>query len=1054
MSHTDCCPECGEPLPADAPGGSHCPRCLVKLGLASGTASPTADLSATRDDPGDRDPETVGRYKILDKLGEGGMGVVYVAEQTEPIRRRVALKLIKLGMDSKQVIARFEAERQALALMNHPNVAKVFDAGVTERGRPYFVMEYVPGIPITEYCDLRCLSVRERLELFLQVCDAIHHAHQKGIIHRDVKPSNVLVSTDDGKTSLKVIDFGVAKATSQRLTERTLYTQQGVLIGTPEYMSPEQARTTALEVDTRTDIYSLGVMLYELLVGALPFDPQTLRRAATFEMLRIIREEDPPPPRTKFSSLGDTAAEVARRRHADVATLTRQLRGELEWITMRALEKDPARRYGSASELSADVRRHLDDEPVVAGPPSRTYRLKKALRKHRGLFAASATILGLLVAGVAVSTTMYLRAAMAHRRAEAEAARNALEVQALQAALGENPDEYRARSLEALELHRRTLGPENPRLAPYLVNRLAILEWLYQGISLDERQQLEREATALIERGLDAGDPEALGSVVVLSGVLDRGEATQLYRKALPLMAERLAQADDRTVEAVRRLAELLEQRGAPLLYPGDDVAIEASYREALTRLQRSTPPNAPPPKELLRSLADVVQRKASRLHRSGQFGDAISAYREVLQLQGEAGLERTPRMAKLESDLGACLTAVGRFEEAEKVLVDAHTLLDATGGERNAATQEALGRIADLYDAWGRPRQAAELRARLPQIAIAEVADLGLIAFADSIRERAGGYSARIGDRSVWLFDGTLTWLPDEAGMHHRFATGGWTDDLEACDGISDIHEQTDARGLPVEILALTDEERVFNAAQPGADYWGRLPSWALRPGAVVADPPRRRALVFYEKVFRSQNGEERRAGTSLAIWEDLDGRAVRPVVRPEAEEPTLLFDAEEPPWGSGALVVDGQLYAYGCECQDLYCPCRLARVSLDDVFDRSAWRFFAGNGQWRTDWRAGQSVLGAPPMLSVYWNAYLHKYLAIYDTLLASEITIRTADRPEGPWSEPALKLATKTPRIGFPWTKHAIGHLELARDDGRVEYLTYVTAAEMRLVELKFR
>lgn len=332
---------------------------------------------------------SIGAYQLREVVGEGGMGVVYSAEQSSPVRRRVALKLVRAGLDNREVLARFESERQALAIMDHPRIAKVFDAGVTDDGRPYFVMEYVPGIPITEYCDLRALDLGERLELFLQVCEAIEHAHARGIIHRDIKPSNLLVASVDGRPSLKVIDFGVAKAMNQRLTERTLFTRQGALVGTPGYMSPEQAGTTPLEVDARTDIYALGVVLYELLAGAQPFDPKTLRNVALAEMLRILREEEPPPLGARVTSLGAEATEVAKRRHLDVQSLVRKLRGELEWITMRALDKDAARRYASTSEFARDIRRHLAHEPVLAGPPSTAYRLGKFLRRHRTAVAVA-----------------------------------------------------------------------------------------------------------------------------------------------------------------------------------------------------------------------------------------------------------------------------------------------------------------------------------------------------------------------------------------------------------------------------------------------------------------------------------------------------------------------------------------------------------------------------------------------------------------------------------------------------------------------------------------
>ena len=363
-------------------------------------------------------PSQIGPYKILETLGEGGMGVVYLAEQQQPLRRRVALKVIKLGMDTREVVARFESERQALALMDHPHIAKVFDAGVSEEGRPYFVMEHVPGVRITDYCDRHRLSNPERLRLFGDVCAAIQHAHQKGLIHRDIKPSNVLVMVQDGRPVPKVIDFGVAKATNQRLTEKTVFTRQGMLIGTPEYMSPEQAEMTGLDVDTTTDIYSLGVLLYELLVGALPFDPAALRAAGYAEIQRIIREEEPVRPSTRLSSLGAGASEVAARRSTDLGSLQTQLRGDLDSITLKAMDKDRTRRYASASELAADIQRHLDDDPVVACPPSAAYRLQKLLKKNKGPVAAALIVLVVLLAGLGTSTVLFLREKTARAAAQ------------------------------------------------------------------------------------------------------------------------------------------------------------------------------------------------------------------------------------------------------------------------------------------------------------------------------------------------------------------------------------------------------------------------------------------------------------------------------------------------------------------------------------------------------------------------------------------------------------------------------------------------------------
>ncbi len=360
--------------------------------------------------------QTLGRYKLLERVGEGGCGVVYVAEQTQPVRRRVALKVIKLGMDTKQVVARFEAERQALAMMDHPNIAKVLDAGATETGRPYFIMELVRGIRITDYCDQANLSTNDRLDLFIKVCQAIQHAHQKGIIHRDIKPSNILVTLHDGVPVPKVIDFGIAKATEGRLTDATVYTQLHQFIGTPAYMSPEQAEMSGLDIDTRSDIYSLGVLLYELLAGSTPFDGQELMSQGIDAMRKTIREQEPARPSARLETLqGEELTTTARRRAAEAPKLVNQLRGDLDWIVMKCLEKDRTRRYDTANGVAADLKRHLDNEPVTARPPSTAYRLQKLVRRNKLAFAAGAVITASLVIGIAASVWQAVRATRAER---------------------------------------------------------------------------------------------------------------------------------------------------------------------------------------------------------------------------------------------------------------------------------------------------------------------------------------------------------------------------------------------------------------------------------------------------------------------------------------------------------------------------------------------------------------------------------------------------------------------------------------------------------------
>jgi serine/threonine protein kinase/WD40 repeat protein len=383
--------------------------------------SRTLDAGKPLHEPG----SYIGRYKLLSILGEGGFGVVYLAEQQQPIKRLVALKVIKPGMDTKQVIARFETERQALALLDHPHIAQVFEAGTTDAGRPYFAMEYVKGIPITQYCDKYKLATQERLRLFIPLCQAIQHAHLKAIIHRDIKPSNALVMLQEEKPIPKVIDFGVAKALHQRLTEKTLATEKGEFIGTPEYMSPEQAELTGLDVDTRTDIYSLGVLLYELLTGCTPFDPADLRSKGYAQMQRIICEQDPVKPSTRLTTLGGQAEDIARRRSATTDQLRKAVRGDLDWIVMKAMEKDRTRRYETASGLAQDLERHLNNEPVWARPPSTLYRFQKLVRRNKGVFVGVAAVAAALVIGLAVSAVSLVREQDARRIAVAAQEREA-----------------------------------------------------------------------------------------------------------------------------------------------------------------------------------------------------------------------------------------------------------------------------------------------------------------------------------------------------------------------------------------------------------------------------------------------------------------------------------------------------------------------------------------------------------------------------------------------------------------------------------------------------
>ena len=492
----------------------------------------------------------IGRYKLLEKIGEGGFGTVFMAEQVEPVQRKVALKIIKAGMDTKEVIARFEAERQAIALMDHPSIARALDAGTTQAGRPYFVMELVRGIAITDYCDQANLPTRERLQLFMKVCQAVQHAHQKGVIHRDLKPSNVLVTEHDGAPVPKVIDFGVAKALGQRLTEKTLFTGFQHMIGTPAYMSPEQAALSGLDIDTRADIYSLGVLLYELLTGATPFDADTFRKAALDEIRRMIRETEPPKPSTRLRTLGDKLPEVAKHRHTEPAALSRLVRGDLDWIVMKCLEKDRTRRYETANGLAVDVEHHLNNEPVVARPPSNLYRLRKLVRRNRLTFATAGMVAFALMAGLAISTRMYLREQQARRRAVVAEQAERLSTQRAQAAERRAQDEARQlgdalyqlgdlhqaeRFLkDSLEMQKKVIGEENLEVATTLHSLGQVL--IRQG-KLTEAEPVLNQALTMRQELLGNRDPNLADSFVSLASVFQLkgklAEAEKLLRQAL-----------------------------------------------------------------------------------------------------------------------------------------------------------------------------------------------------------------------------------------------------------------------------------------------------------------------------------------------------------------------------------------------------------------------------------------------------------------------------------------------------------------------------------------
>jgi serine/threonine protein kinase/tetratricopeptide (TPR) repeat protein len=697
--------------------------------------------------PSESARDRIGRYKLLELIGEGGFGSVWAAEQREPVKRRVALKIIKLGMDTRQVIARFEAERQALAMMDHPNIAKVFDAGATDTGRPFFVMELVKGVPIVEYCDREKIDTRARLHLFTLVCQAIQHAHQKGIIHRDIKPSNVLVTLHDGTPVPKVIDFGIAKATNQELTDKTIYTEHRQMIGTPAYMSPEQAEMSGLDIDTRSDIYSLGVLLYEMLTGTTPFSSEELNSAGLEGMMRMIREVEPHKPSTRLSSLSGTATHAAERRNVDVQKLGLLLRGDLDWIVMRCLEKDRTRRYDTANGLAADIGRHLNDEPVSASPPSTGYRVRKFVKRNKGQVVAGAAITAMLVLGI-IGTTWGMAWALDEKtRADGQArlattAAESERIAKLEAEANAQRAIEEAERAEAAEAEARSRAEELQLVADFQAEQLGAIEPQVMGMNLrrslieavpdGNRDGLEGDLARvnftslalttleenIFERTIEAIDVQFADQPLVRASLLQTVAGTlrtlglldlavQPQERAILIRREHLGDDHPQTLSSLNSMGLLLTNKG-------DLADAEAYLREALDGSRRTLGDEHPDTLGHVLNTGLLLQAKGQLAESEAYFREALEGFRRVL------GDDRSETLTSITA-MGASLRAQGKLAEAEPYFVEALAGHRRVLGDDHPETLTCMNSMAVLLSSQGRlpeaeayHRQALEGRRRV----------------------------------------------------------------------------------------------------------------------------------------------------------------------------------------------------------------------------------------------------------------------------------------------------------------------------------------------------
>jgi serine/threonine protein kinase/tetratricopeptide (TPR) repeat protein len=687
------------------------------LGGPSNQPGQSIDISAQRMDA------TIGHYKLIEQIGEGGFGIVFLAEQQQPVQRKVALKVLKPGMDSKQVIARFEAERQALALMDHPNIARVLDAGQTASNRPYFVMELVKGIPITRYCDEQQLTPRERLELFMPVCRAVQHAHQKGIIHRDLKPTNVLVAAYDGRPVPKVIDFGVAKALGQRLTERTMVTGFGGIVGTLEYMSPEQAEFNALDVDTRADIYSLGVLLYELLTGTTPLTKDRLKQAAMTEVLRLIREEEPPKPSTRVSDSKDNLPSISAQRKLEPARLSQELRGDLDLIVMKCLEKERGRRYETANGLARDIERFLGDEPVEASPPSKSYRLRKFTRKYRRLLATIGAFIVLLAVGAGLSAWQAVVARAAEREAlsardrEADQRRQTEKSEARAKAVlqffqdkvlaaarptgqegGVSRDVTVREALDQAEPEITKAFADEPLVEASIRNTLGVSYWFLGAFEPAKRQQ--ERALALRRQEQGAEHPDTVGVMNDLAIILgDEGnypEAQKLLEEVVEAKRRALGSEALSTRRSMNNLANLMAMQGL----------FEEASRLTEENWQFQLKVEGPEKIFTLRSAYNlaIMWGHLGRYRESRkQFEETLATLKRVFGPDHQDTLRVTNALGELVLDQGLVDEAAALFE---KTLQGQKKALGAT----NPETMSTLANLADARRMQGRLEEAKKL--------------------------------------------------------------------------------------------------------------------------------------------------------------------------------------------------------------------------------------------------------------------------------------------------------------------------------------------------------